>query len=102
LNDSRTELEPTGALVLMFGQAAKTGGSRSRTITLNEQLALAAALLAVQLTRFVPVGKNEPDGGLQVTTPSPLAVNAMGAPHWPWVFVAIMSAGQMMKGGWAS
>ena len=44
----------------------------SLTVTVNEQLAvLLLASVTLQLTVVVPVGKNEPDAGLQVGVPTP-------------------------------
>src|ERR1051325_8244141 len=81
-----TEFKPADTLVMMFpGQEVNTGGSTSRTITLNEQLTLPTALLVVQVTTFVPSANKEPAGGLHVTEPSPLAVTPAVPPHWPTV-----------------
>ena len=47
----------------------------SKTVTVNEHVAvLPEASVAVQVTTVVPVGKQEPDGGLQTTvTPGQLS-----------------------------
>ena len=51
------------------------------------------------MTLVVPVGKNVPDGGVQTTvpqlTPLLLDVKLTVAPHWPAVFVAVMSLGHV-------
>ena len=50
-----------------------TGACVSFTVTVNEQLPPPA--LDVQVTVVVPLGKNDPDAGLQVTVPQlPTAV----------------------------
>jgi len=58
------------------------GGVRSSTRTLNEQLGPPGA---VQVTAEVPTGKNESDGGVQVTVPQLPVVLRFGyftmAPH---------------------
>ena len=44
----------------------------SLTVTVNVQIALFAdASFTLQVTVFVPLGKAEPDGGLQAGTPTP-------------------------------
>ena len=51
-----------------------TGGCVSFTVIVNVQLGPATV---VQVTVVVPTGKNEPDGGLQVTVPQvPVVVGA--------------------------
>jgi hypothetical protein len=51
------------------------------------------------MTLVVPVGKNDPDGGVQTTVPQllpdELAEKVTVAPHCPAVFVVVMSAGQV-------
>jgi hypothetical protein len=48
------------------------GGCVSLTVTVNEQLAgLPEASLTEQFTVVVPLGKDAPDDGVQVTAPTP-------------------------------
>ena len=58
------------------------GGCVSLTLTVNEQLGPA---VVVHVTVVVPLGKNEPEAGVQVTVPHPppLVVGAKvtTAPH---------------------
>jgi hypothetical protein len=61
--------------VVMFAGHVTVGGCVSLTVTLNEQLP--PPLLDVQVTVVVPLGKKDPDAGLQVTVPQlPLDVGA--------------------------
>ncbi len=59
------------------------GGVLSATVTVNEQL---GPELVVQLTVVVPLAKNEPEEGVQVTLPHEPPVVGAGywtvAPHW--------------------
>jgi hypothetical protein len=52
--------------VVLPGQLM-VGGRVSRTVTVNEQVAVPATLEAVQVTTVAPSGKRLPGGGLQVT-----------------------------------
>jgi hypothetical protein len=99
--NTRTEFEPNGALVLKLAGQVVTGACAPRTMILKEQLVVPAALLAVQLTTFVPTGKSVPEAGTQLTGLSDLTVNATTAPHWPGVLVVVRS-GQARTGGFAS
>jgi hypothetical protein len=52
------------------------GGCVSLTVTVNEHVAIAMEV-SLHVTVVVPTGKNDPDGGLQVTVPQlPLVVGA--------------------------
>lgn len=60
--------------------------------------------VAVQVTVFVPLGKDVPEGGLQLrVTPGQLSV-AVGveklttAAHWPGAVVTVISEAQLMVG----
>ena len=69
---------------MTFGQL-RTGGVLSLTVTLNAQLGPAftaadargvwktagSTRLFVQVTVFMPTGKNDPEAGLQATVPQP-------------------------------
>jgi hypothetical protein len=65
--------DPEGALTTSdVGQADKVGGVLSTTVTLKLQLCPA---VVDTLTTVVPIGKVEPDAGVDVTVPhSVLAV----------------------------
>src|SRR6266511_3141488 len=84
------------------------GGSESLTVTVNEQLELLPApSLAVQVTVVVPVGKNEPEAGLQTTmTPGLLSVAVTEyvttAEHSPGSVPFTRSTGQVITGFWLS
>lgn len=75
------------------------GAVLSTTVTVNEQL---GPELVVQLTVVVPLAKNEPDEGVQVTVPhDPLVVGAgywAVAPHWvePGPVFTVWFCGQVM------
>jgi hypothetical protein len=72
-----------------------TGGCVSLTVTVNEQLGPAVEL---QLTVVVPFGKNEPEGGEQVTVPQPgvaFGAKVTIAPHWFASLLVVMFAGQV-------
>jgi len=59
--------------VVMSAGQVTVGGCVSLTVTVNAQLP--PPLLDVQVTVVVPLGKNDPDAGLQVTVPQlPLVV----------------------------
>ena len=62
------------AAVAMFGQVT-VGGVLSITVTANGQLAPPGS---EQLTKVVPTGKQDPEGGLQVTVPQPPEVVGAG------------------------
>src|SRR6266545_354596 len=86
-----------------------TGLSVSRTVTVKEQVAwLPDASVAVQVTVVVPVGKNEPEAGLQTTLigPGQLSVavgaaNVTTAPHWPGSLPVTILAGQLPIAGFS-
>ena len=67
-------------------------------VTVTEKLQLPPAV-AVQVTVVVPIGKNDPDGGEQLTVPHvPLVVGAgyvTIAPHCPGPFGCVISAGHV-------
>jgi hypothetical protein len=72
---------------------------------------LLEASVAVHVTFVVPVGKQEPEGGLQSTvTPGQLSVAVTvkftswqeGAGHAFWSVNAVTFAGQVITGGWVS
>ena len=57
------------------------GGWVSLMVTVNEQV---GPDVVEQFTVVVPTGKNEPDGGVQVTVPHPIdavGANVTTAPH---------------------
>ena len=55
------------ATTTMFGEGTSTGGSRSMMVTVKLQVAvLPAASRARQTTVVMPIGKLDPDGGVQV------------------------------------
>jgi len=61
--------EACAVTVIGFPQPfGNTGGVLSVTVTLNVQLGPA---VVVQVTVVMPTGKNDPEGGLQVTVPQP-------------------------------
>ena len=72
-----------GSVDFVISGQSILGGSVSFTVTLKEQLGPA---LLVQLTGVVPLPKNEPEGGAQVTVPVPHALEfgakVTMAPHW--------------------
>jgi hypothetical protein len=82
----------------------------SFTLTVKAQLVmLLTASLTEQVTAVGPFGKVEPEGGEQVGTPTPgqLSVtagrlNVTTAVHTLRSVDCVMSAGQMMTGGWLS
>lgn len=56
---------------VMFGGHVIVGGCRSRTVTVNEQLAvLFEASLTLQVTVVVPTGKVDPEAGEHVGVPT--------------------------------
>lgn len=91
----------------MFVEQTIVGGRLSTTVTVNVQGALVfpAASVAVQVTVVVPFGKNEPDGGLQVTVrPSgqlsvAVAANVTLASQLFTLVFLVMLAGQVTVGG---
>jgi hypothetical protein len=55
----------------------KTGGCVSVTVTVNEQVETARLLVETQVVVVVPMGNNEPAGGVQVIAPhGPLVVGS--------------------------
>jgi hypothetical protein len=61
LKGTTAEQSPGSVLTVMSDGQAILGGSVSRTITWNAQLALFPSVsFAVQTTMFVPTGKNDP------------------------------------------
>ena len=59
---------------VMFAGHVIVGGVLSATVTVNEQL---GPEIVVQLTVVVPLAKNEPEEGVQVTAPhEPTVVGA--------------------------
>jgi hypothetical protein len=81
-----------------------SGSVVSCTITLNDADALLpAASVAVQVTVVVPIGKVEPDGGVQTGVIAPstvslaVAVKFTSAPDGP-VASAVMSVGTLIEG----
>jgi hypothetical protein len=67
---------PGAVLVLIFAGQVTVGGVWSTTLTLNWQVSLfPAASVAMQVTRVVPAGKVEPEGGVQaIEAPAQLSV----------------------------
>src|SRR5207244_10038135 len=67
------------------------GGCESRTVTLNRQLASAE----VHTTAVVPIGRNDPEGGLKSTSPQLPETTGAGkltvAPHMPGMLCTFMS-----------
>ena len=64
----------SGVTTVWLGGQVIEGGCVSLTVTVNVQLGPA---VLVQVTVVVPTGKNEPDGGEQVTVPQvPVVVGA--------------------------
>src|SRR5260370_4421908 len=88
----------------MCAGQAMLGGSMSRPVTVNEQLAvLPVASVAVQVTVVTPFGKDEPLGGLHTTlTPGQLSVTVGAkvtvAAHTPGSVPVVISAGQVITG----
>jgi len=74
-----TATDPSPALtvsVMMLAGQAIVGGCVSLTLTVNVQLAiLFTASFTVQVTVVTPAGKVEPDGGVQVGTPTPVQLS---------------------------
>ena len=72
-----TQGTPHGAvtMIVLLGQMMLAGGT-GRTVTKNVQELVAHALPAVQVTAVVPIGKHEPDGGVQ---PSSTPLFTMGS-----------------------
>src|SRR5262245_15739517 len=63
---------PGSVPLVMFEGQEIAGGCRSLMVTVNEQdPAFPLASVAEQVTVVVPLGKLEPDGGVQVTVPTP-------------------------------
>ena len=60
---------------VMFAGHIIAGGVLSTTVTVNEQL---GPELVAQLTVVVPLAKNEPEEGVQVTVPHEPAVVGAG------------------------
>ena len=69
------QLFPASTLTGVVGQVT-TGGVPSLIVIVNEQVdVLPAESVAVQLTDWVPIGKEVPEGGRQMTvTPGQLSV----------------------------
>ena len=64
----------------MSGGSVRTGGVVSRTVTLEEaEPALPAASVAVQVTVVVPIGKVEPELGVQIEVSEPLTMSVADA-----------------------
>jgi len=71
----------TGTFVTLFAGHAIVGATESRTAIVKLQF---VPLAVVQVTVFVPFGKNEPEGGEEITAPQlPLGVGEKltTAPH---------------------
>jgi hypothetical protein len=79
----------------MFGGQLIVGGWVSLIVTMKLQR---PPPTDEQLTAVVPFGKNEPEGGLQVTAPQAGGEGTLyvtTAPHWFGSFPAVMFAGQV-------
>jgi hypothetical protein len=91
---------PGAASVWMLSGQVIDGACVSLTVTLKLQLGPAAV---VTVTRVVPFGKKEPDGGVSVTAPHVPPVVGAGrfttAPHWSGSFDAVTFAGQVTLHG---
>jgi hypothetical protein len=81
---------PLGATRFMFAGQVTTGSCSSTTVTVNVQLpGLPTASVVLQVTVVVPIGNEDPDGGVQVGefTPGQLsvavAVKVTSAAHSP-------------------
>ena len=81
----------------------------SITVTANEHSAVfPARSVAVQVTVAIPTGNVLPEGGSQLTEPTPtLSVTVGGsqvttALHRPGSLSWVMSPGQVISGGWVS
>ena len=85
----------------------------SKTVTVKPQVAvLPEASVAVHVTAVVPIGKHDPDAGLQTkVTPGQLSLTVrsgklttwQGADmHVFWLVTAVTFAGQVIDGGWVS
>jgi hypothetical protein len=69
-----TVVEPGVPTAVTFAGHVMLGGCVSLTVTVNEQVAIAIES-SLQVTVVVPTGKNDPEGGEQVTVPQvPLVV----------------------------
>src|SRR6266852_8256629 len=84
---------------MMFAEQVMVGATVSLTMIVKLQF---VPLAVVQVTVFVPFGKNEPDAGEQFTAPQlPLVVakKFTTAPHWLGAVETTMSAGQVIVQG---
>jgi hypothetical protein len=55
--------------------------------------------VVLQVTLVVPLGKKEPEGGLQLTVPQTgagVGAKLTTAPHWFGALATVMFAGQVM------
>src|SRR5881397_2365513 len=88
----------------MFAGQVTFGFSVSLTVTLKTQLSVFPdASVAAEVTVVVPLGKLEPEGGVEVrVTPGQLslavALKLTTAEHWPGSVPVTMSAGQITFG----
>src|SRR5438105_2422626 len=82
-------------MVMSAGQLI-VGGCGSSTVTRKTQ---APPVSPTQMTFESPSGKDDPDGGVQVTVPqsgpAEVAAKLTTAAHWPAVFCVTMSDGQV-------
>ena len=93
--------------VVMFAGQMMPGVCVSFTVTVNERLdELFTASLTVHVTEVAPLGKVEPDGGLQTGTPTPTQLSVtVGNPYVttaeqsPGAAGTLMLEGQVMTGG---
>jgi hypothetical protein len=58
----------------MVGSEVRSGTGAVTSFTVTVKLVLAPSGLLVQVTSVAPPGKKEPDGGLHVTVPHPVAL----------------------------
>jgi hypothetical protein len=103
-----TTSQALAVLTVMLAGQVMVGFSVSLMVTVNMQLAVKfTASVAVQDTVVVPLGKLEPDGGVQTKlSPGQLSVT-VGAKvttvaHWPGAVDIVMLAGQVIVGGCVS
>jgi hypothetical protein len=89
-------VNPSARTVTFDGQLID-GFCVSATVTVKLQL---GPELVEQTTLVVPIGKNEPGGGVVVTSPhDPVVVGAekfTTAPHCPVLFATVIFAGHVM------
>jgi hypothetical protein len=103
-NDAAASHSPGPLLVTMFGGHVRRGASMSSIITRNTQLdSLPLGSRAVQVTAFVPLGKELPDGGTQDAGSTPqlsaaVAEKIATAPQRPGAALSVMSGGQEIAG----